>query len=115
MSERVLQVAVIKAVSKILPDFPALALLHHIPNGELRDGKTALRLRRMGVLKGIPDLNLPVARKGYTGLWMELKIPSGVIAPYQVAVQGMLRKEGHKVLTIRSVDEAIEALKEYLS
>jgi hypothetical protein len=114
MTERKLQVAFIKAVNKMLPQYPALALLYHIPNGELRDPKTAIFLKRMGVMKGVPDLHLPVARQGFHGLWMELKVPNGITMPYQKAVHSMLQREGHRVEMVRGVEEGVAILEDYL-
>jgi hypothetical protein len=40
---------------------PRLALLFHIPNGEHRDKRTGVKLAKMGVKPGVPDMCLPVA------------------------------------------------------
>jgi len=50
--------------------------LHAIPNGELRHHATAGRLKAQGVKGGVSDLQLPIARRGYIGLWLEMKAPS---------------------------------------
>lgn len=42
--------------------WPELSLLHHIPNGGARNAREAAKLKRMGVLAGVSDLHLPVAR-----------------------------------------------------
>src|ERR1041385_8805282 len=41
---------------------PRLSLLFCIPNGELRDKRTAAKLERMGVRPGVSDLFLSVPR-----------------------------------------------------
>lgn len=41
--------------------YPALTLYHHIPNGGLRDKRTAARLIGQGVLIGVPDVFIPAA------------------------------------------------------
>lgn len=56
---------------------PALKLLHHIPNGGSRNKREASKLKRMGVLSGVPDLHLPVASAGYNGLYIEMKYEDG--------------------------------------
>ena len=53
--------------------WPGLKLLHHIPNGGSRNQKEALKLKKMGVLAGVPDLHLPVACAGYNGLYIEMQ------------------------------------------
>ena len=42
--------------------YPELRLLHAIPNGGLRDGRTAAVLQRTGVKSGVPDIHLPIPR-----------------------------------------------------
>lgn len=59
--------------------YPELKLLHHIPNGGKRNITTAVRLKREGVKAGVPDVFLPVARKGYHGLYIELKAGKGKV------------------------------------
>ncbi len=47
--------------------------LHAIPNGGRRNAREAARLKRAGVLAGVSDAHLPLARAGFVGLWIELK------------------------------------------
>jgi len=56
---------------------PPVDLLHHVPNGGARDPRTGLKMLAMGTRAGVPDNHLPVASRGYTGLWIELKRPKG--------------------------------------
>ena len=42
--------------------YHALTLYHHIPNGGLRDKRTAARLIGQGVHSGVPDVFIPAAR-----------------------------------------------------
>lgn len=54
--------------------YPELFFMHHIPNGGKRDKVTAKkRLKAEGVKPGVPDVFLPVARKGFHGLYIEMK------------------------------------------
>lgn len=53
--------------------WPALKLLHHIPNGGSRNEIEGKQLKRQGVKPGVPDLCLPVARGDYHGLYIEMK------------------------------------------
>ena len=36
--------------------YPELKLLHHIPNGGIRDIRTAANLKKEGVKRGVPDI-----------------------------------------------------------
>lgn len=54
---------------------------HHPANGEHRDIRTAVRLKKMGVNPGVPDLvfTLPSGASAY----MEIKGPKGTLSPAQ--------------------------------
>lgn len=45
----------------------------HIPNEGKRSARYGAELKRLGMRKGFPDLFLPKARKGFHGLFIELK------------------------------------------
>ncbi|MFW6345235.1 MAG: VRR-NUC domain-containing protein [Halomonas sp.] len=47
-----------------------------IPNGGLRHHATAGKLKAEGAKAGVSDLQLPLARRGHVGLWIEMKAPS---------------------------------------
>src|SRR5678815_2720504 len=64
----------VRASSKL---YPELLLLHASANGGYRAKRTASRLRKTGVLAGVPDLLLPVARRGAHALYLELKALDG--------------------------------------
>lgn len=44
-----------------------------IPNGGKRDMKTAVNLKREGVLSGVWDIFVPIPSDGLCGLWIEMK------------------------------------------
>lgn len=69
------QAAVIKwsEQPEIRKTWPALKLLHHVPNGGSRDAIEARNLKLQGVKRGVPDLCLPVPRGDYHGLYIEMK------------------------------------------
>lgn len=45
-----------------------------IPNGGKRDAREAAHMKRQGVRAGVPDLCVPVARGGFHGLYIEMKV-----------------------------------------
>lgn len=93
---------------------PDLALLYHPANGGKRGLLEAVRLKQAGVLAGIPDIHLPIARQGFHGLWIEMKAKDGVVSKSQKGVIADLRAAGHSVHVCRSSNEAIEVIKKYL-
>lgn len=45
-----------------------------VPNAALRTGYQGLWMKAEGLQAGVPDIIIPAARRGYTGLAIELKI-----------------------------------------
>lgn len=57
--------------------YPELLWMFHVPNEGRRSMPTAVRLKREGLKRGVPDIFLPVPRGIYHGLFIELKSQSG--------------------------------------
>lgn len=101
--------------------YPGLALIHAIPNGGGRSRREAGRLKAEGVLAGVPDLFLPVARGGYHGLYIELKrsavgaAPRGRISRVQADVMTLLRAQGYATTVCYGYAEAIAAVERYFT
>lgn len=93
---------------------PELKSLHHTPNGGSRNRLEAVKLKRMGVLAGIPDIELNVSRGGYHGLFIEMKVGMNKPTENQVEMMGELIARGYKCAICWSGDDAIDVIKEYL-
>lgn len=85
-----------------------------IPNGGKRAKKTAAKLKAEGQRKGVLDMNLPVARQGFIGFWIEFKYGKNKLTPEQKDWADFLISEGHRVEVCYSVDAAKAATKDYL-
>lgn len=94
--------------------YPELELLYHIPNGGKRDARTAANLKRQGVKAGVPDLHLPVARGGYHGLYIELKVGSNKPTQLQKKWLSSLNEQGYLAVVCYGWQEAAEQLINYL-
>jgi hypothetical protein len=104
-----------------------LRLLYAIPNGGKRGDSERSRmiaggrLKATGVKAGVPDVHLPVARRGYHSLYIELKRPksergrAGSTQLEQVQWHEDLRAEGHYVVTCFGWEAALEILNDYLA
>lgn len=57
--------------------WPELELIHSVPNAGKRSPAAAAWLRAEGMRIGVPDLDLPVMRRGYAGLRIEMKRSDG--------------------------------------
>lgn len=94
--------------------YPDLNLLYHVPNGGARDKREGANLKRAGVLAGIPDLVLPVARHGYHHLYIEMKVEPNKPTKSQMEVMRRLKKNGSFVIVCYGAGEARKVINWYL-
>ena len=108
--------------------YPELAWLYAVPNGGLRSKAVAGKLKAQGVKSGVPDIQLDVARKGFHGLRIELKVPEvkavpgitkrkapGRTSAEQDAWLEQLRSQGYRAEVAYGWSDAMEILVDYLS
>ena len=89
-------------------------IIYAIPNGGLRKQTVALELKAEGQMNGIPDLHIPVPRKGYASLYIEMKNgKAGRLSDAQKEIIEQLRKLGNKVEVVRTFDEFKEVVDDY--
>lgn len=101
---------------------PELKLLHAIPNGGKRHIATAVRLKKEGVKKGVPDVFLPVPKCESnkvcvilkTGLYIEMKSKKGKLSESQQDWIERLRMQGYRVEVCCSFEEARDVILDYL-
>lgn len=93
---------------------PELAWIHHSPNGGQRSGFTGAQMKALGVKRGFPDLILPVAVNGATGLAIEMKTTTGRTTPEQDGWLTHLTSQGWKCRVARSAEEARAIVCSYL-
>lgn len=101
--------------------YPELELLNASMNGALIPGEKKFgiitALKDIGCLRpGFPDINLPVPRGGYHGLYIELKRRSGgKVSPDQQWWLDRLRGQGYCAIIAKGKDEAVKIITNYLS
>lgn len=118
---------------------PELAWIHAIPNGGLRDKRTAAMLKAEGVKRGIPDVFLPLPIWGivgsgqlpggefttfraitYAGLYVEMKRPDsergrkGRTSAEQNAAIDWLRHSGYAVSVCLDWETAAREIQAYV-
>ena len=88
--------------------------IFHIPNGGSRNRIEAANLKRQGVKAGVPDLMLPVAKQGYNGLFIEMKVGYNKPTDNQLKWARILSKNGYLVKTCWGAEEAINLITNYM-
>lgn len=96
-------------------NWPELAALFAVPNGELREPRVAERLRKEGVRPGVPDLFLLVPRGQYHGLVIEQKVKPNRPDREQRAWIAALSALGFRVVDSYSWNETVSHLQWYLA
>jgi hypothetical protein len=93
---------------------PGLNMIYHIPNGGSRNKAEAANLKKQGVRPGVPDLCLPIASRGYHGLYIEMKTKDGVTSKDQKDWIMSLREQGYAAKVCRGFEDAKEFICKYL-
>jgi len=87
----------------------------HTPNGGFRNKREAGKFKRMGVVRGIPDILIFKAKGGYHGLAIELKINNNRVSPEQKKMLQRLKDEDWKTEVLwDSLDDFIYVVDDYL-
>lgn len=115
MSESDEQQALFQWAAIMERKIPELKLLFHIPNGGARSKATAGKLKAEGVKTGVPDLFFPVARGGFHGMFIELKIQSNKPTENQIKWLEALSEQGYKTVVCYGWRAASKALETYLA
>ena len=100
------QVALVTWCQLHAGQYPELGRFYHTANGEKRPKATAAKLKKMGVMPHIPDLCWYVARRGYHGLYIELKARDGKASGAQRLKLNEFLDEGYAALVARGWLEA---------
>ena len=88
--------------------------LFAVPNGGRRDAATGRRLKDEGVLAGVSDLILLKSNQHYGALLIETKTKKGTQRESQKEWESKITADGYKYVIVRSLDEFIEVVTEYL-
>ena len=87
----------------------------HIPNGEQRDARVGIKLKKMGVQAGVFDLFAAMPRNGYAGWFCDMKrSQEETLTKEQLSMQALLEEEGYYCTTHFCAFAAFEDLVDYL-
>ncbi len=92
--------------------------LFHVPNENDRADSNIIQgaiRKSLGVVSGVADLILLVARCGYHGLCIEMKDEKGKQKPAQIEWQAIVEREGYKYIVCRSLTDFKKIIYEYLN
>ena len=121
--EHIEQCKVINWRDDHLLQYPDAFLLYSNLNGAMMGGKgkggrRANREKDAGMLPGVCDLFLPVARHDYHGLYIEMKndkrIAKSTVSVNQLEFIANVSKQGYYAIVCYGADEAIDILEWYL-
>lgn len=74
------------------------------------------KMKKEGMLTGLPDVCIPYARKGFHGLYIEMKRQKGgVLSVDQKIVGQLLKDQGYKVEVCKGFAEAKKIVDEYFN
>ena len=109
------QMAVFEWAEWNMTKYPELALMFHIPNESNVPVQYRVKLKKMGLKSGVPDICLPVARSGYHALYIEMKRTKGsTTSDAQKWTIAKLNKAGNMAIICYGAEQAIENIIEYL-
>lgn len=79
-----------------------------------KDARTGARNKKMGYLKGFPDLFFAYPMGGYYGLFLEIKTATGKESKEQKEIREQLNMHNYKSIVCYGLDAAIKAVDNYL-
>lgn len=95
--------------------YPQLApLLFAVPNGTNKSRAARVHFKDEGLLSGVADMLLLIPRCGYHGLCIEMKTRTGRQSETQKAWQLAVEEQGYRYIVLRSLDEFMELIKNYI-
>lgn len=111
-SETTEQIRLFNWANNNLAALPCLTLMYHVPNEGKRSNGAILKA--MGMKNGVPDVVLPVARKNFHGLYLEMKYGKNRETKEQKEFMELLRQQGYKTSVCYGFENAKEAILAYL-
>lgn len=91
-------------------------IIYAVPNGGKRTLTEGAIKRFEGMTVGIPDLHIPVPRKGYASLYIEMKNgKAGRLSENQKEMIERLRSYGNKVEVVRTLDDFMAVVNDYFA
>ena len=91
-------------------------ILFHVENERTGSNKIdGARRKAMGLVAGVADLILFIARGTWHGLCIEMKTPDGYQRPEQKEWQSLVEAQGYRYEVIRTKEDFQKLIDEYLA
>lgn len=90
-------------------------VLFMITNDNAKTARQGALDKARGLLKGMPDVMIAEPTAQYAGLFIEFKAGKGKLSDAQAIMGLNLQASGYSVKAVRSIDEFIEVVNEYLN
>lgn len=114
-TERAEQMALFAWAALNVGTYPVLRWMYAIKNQEKGGVIRGANFKAEGVKAGVSDICLPVARKNFHGMFIEMKKQGGKESKEQIEFGKFIKQNGYAYVVCFSWDEAVEALEYYLS
>jgi hypothetical protein len=103
-----------KIVRSLETIYPELQMVRSDQAGMRTHPAQANKAKAGGMRRGFPDIDVPIARGGYTGMHIEMKSQRGQLTEDQKWWLAQLRDQDRKCVVCRSARQAWEKLIQYL-
>lgn len=96
-------------------EISVLEFLHAVPNGGVRNKKTAADLKLEGVKSGVPDISFPYPTSKHHGLYIEMKRQKGgKLSDSQKTWLEYLNKVGYLAVVCKGEEQARYTIIKYI-
>ena len=89
-------------------------IAYHVPNERKTSKISGFILKQLGVLSGVSDVVIPVARGGFHGMYIEMKSTKGRLSDNQKSFLDNMAKEGYMAVCAHGFDSAKQFIEGYL-
>jgi len=115
MGELAEQVLFFNHVKKVHPALWESRMIFAVPNGGKRTPMEAVKLKASGVLAGVSDIIVLLARGSYHGMCLEMKKDGGRLSPDQSLFLSSAKKHGYAAVVAVGHAEAIRVFNNYIA
>lgn len=110
------QIALFEYLTRKEKKYPLLRWIHASMSGiPITHVKTASLSKRAGRRRGVFDVFVPIAKDGYHGLWIEMKIKPNKLSTEQVEFKAFVDKGGFLTAVCYTWIEAAKTIFQYLT